>query len=172
MPARLGLSQGSDGAYRPTLPAEPVLHGLRSAHPPGAVLRDVPAAHVALPHPLGGLSALSRRCQNLGLAVLGMRHHVRRRTVSRLHECSMRLAASAARGIHSSRRRRRGLLVPALKQQTPPASSSRTAGGACFIPYYINHSSVVCPVMSPGSVWCMSKMTISFAPLRSQTPGQ
>ncbi len=115
MPARLGLSQGSHGAYRHVLQTVSFLCGLRSTHQAGALLRDVPVADVALSPSVDCLPALPCRCQSPGLTVLGVRHHVCRRTVSRLHGCLVRLAASAARRIPTRRRRWRGLLVSVVE---------------------------------------------------------
>ena len=93
-------------------PLHECLHA-RSPHPPGALLRDVPAAHAALPHTLDGLPALSGRGQGSGVAVLGMRHHVRRSACSRLYERPVRLAAGAVQSAVAGRVRRRRLLVRA-----------------------------------------------------------
>ena len=115
MPARLGLSQGSHGAYRRALQTVSFLCGLRSTHQAGALLRDVPAADAALYPSMDCLPALPCRCQSPGLTVLGVRHHVCRRACSRLYERTLCLAAGSARWVPTGRRRRRGLLVPVVE---------------------------------------------------------
>ena len=114
--ACLGLSAECDSAHRRALQTVPFLYGLRSTHRPWKVFRNVSAADAALHPSVDYLPTLSGRCQSLGFVVLGLRHHGSRRAMPRLHERTLRLAASAARWVPTRRRRWRGLLVPACKQ--------------------------------------------------------
>ena len=116
--ARLCLSQDGHGAHRRALQTVSFLYGLRSTHRPWKVFRNVSAADAALHPSVDYLPTLSGRCQSLGFVVLGLRHHGSRRAMPRLHERTLRLAASAARWVPTGRRRWRGLLVRTLMWRT------------------------------------------------------